>query len=185
MKRRLLKLLYVLSRSSALFGLPGLNKLRNRIYSGFFSTKGMYVGNFVLITPAHVSRQGRVSIGKGLHIGTNAYVDYSGGVRIGNHVTISDGARIYSHDHPIHGGNVDWYSNEIKFSAIEIEDYAWIGSNAIVLHRVKTIGKGAVIAAGAIVTGDVPPLAIIAGNPGKIIAYRKLDEIPAQLEARL
>lgn len=55
-----------------------------------------------------------------------------------------------------------------------IEDYVWIASRATILPGV-ILGKGAVVASGAIVTKDVPPLAIVAGCPAKIIGYRKGD----------
>jgi virginiamycin A acetyltransferase len=59
---------------------------------------------------------------------------------------------------------------------IIIEDEVWIGTNALIFSGV-TVGKGAIIAAGAIVTKDVPPYAIVGGNPAKIIRYRYTDEI--------
>ena len=54
---------------------------------------------------------------------------------------------------------------------IIIEDDVWIGANSIILGGVK-IGNGAIIGAGAVVTKDVPPRAIVAGNPAKLIKYR-------------
>ena len=59
---------------------------------------------------------------------------------------------------------------------IIIEDDVWIGTNAIILSNVK-VGKGAVVAAGSVVTKDVPPFAIIGGNPGRIIKYRFSEEV--------
>ena len=58
---------------------------------------------------------------------------------------------------------------------IKIGDDVWIGYNAIILSGVK-IGQGAVIAAGAVVVKDVPPYAIVGGNPAKIIKYRCSEE---------
>lgn len=63
---------------------------------------------------------------------------------------------------------------------IIVEDEAWIGSNAIVLSGV-TIGKGAIVAAGAIVTKSVPPYAIVGGNPAKIIRYKFSKDIVEEL----
>ena len=57
-----------------------------------------------------------------------------------------------------------------------IEDEVWIGTNAILVSGI-TIGKGAIIAAGAIVTKDVPPYSIVGGNPARIIRYRFSEEI--------
>ncbi|MFI8667210.1 DapH/DapD/GlmU-related protein [Qipengyuania sp. NPDC077410] len=59
-----------------------------------------------------------------------------------------------------------------EFRVIEIGDGAWIGYGAILLHGVS-IGTGAVIAAGSVVTKDVPPFAIFGGNPAKLIRYRE------------
>jgi len=57
-----------------------------------------------------------------------------------------------------------------------IEDEVWIGTNALMLFGI-TVGKGAVIAAGTVVTRDVPPYAIAGGNPARVIKYRFPDEI--------
>ncbi|HEO8419441.1 TPA: CatB-related O-acetyltransferase [Yersinia enterocolitica] len=64
--------------------------------------------------------------------------------------------------------------------AIIVEDDVWIGLNSVILSGV-TIGKGAVIAAGSIVTKSVPPFSIVGGNPAKIIKYRFDTEIRAEL----
>lgn len=63
---------------------------------------------------------------------------------------------------------------------IIVEDEAWIGSNAIVMSGVR-IGKGAIVAAGAIVTKSVPPYAIVGGNPSKIIRYKFSNDIIKEL----
>ncbi len=56
-------------------------------------------------------------------------------------------------------------------SSIKIEDDVWLGVNSTVLAGV-TIGKGSIVAAGAVVTKDVPPYAIVAGVPAKVISTR-------------
>ncbi|MFK1641101.1 DapH/DapD/GlmU-related protein [Bacteroides fragilis] len=58
-----------------------------------------------------------------------------------------------------------------KKKPVVIEDRVWIGPNAIILHSV-TIGEGAVVAAGAVVTKDVPPFSIVGGIPAKVIGSR-------------
>lgn len=60
----------------------------------------------------------------------------------------------------------------IHFPPFHIDDDVWIGTRAIIMPGV-TIGKGAIIGAGAVVTKDVPPYAIVVGAPAKIIKYRK------------
>jgi len=68
----------------------------------------------------------------------------------------------------------------ISKGPIIVQDEAWIGSNAIILSGV-TIGKGAMVAAGAIVTKDVPPYAIVGGNPARVIRYKFSEEIVNEL----
>ena len=60
---------------------------------------------------------------------------------------------------------------------VVIEDDVWVGTRAILLHGV-TVGRGAIVAAGAVVTRDVPPYAIVGGNPAKVIRFRwDIDQI--------
>ena len=61
----------------------------------------------------------------------------------------------------------------VKIAPVRIGDKAWIGFNAIILKGV-TVGEGAIVAAGAVVTKDVPPYTIVAGNPARVI--RTLSE---------
>jgi len=60
----------------------------------------------------------------------------------------------------------------IKRSQLVIEDEAWIGANVIILESVNRVGKGAVVAAGAVVVKDVPDMAIVGGVPAKNIGTR-------------
>ncbi len=71
-------------------------------------------------------------------------------------------------------------SEAISKGNITVKDDVWIGCGVIVLSGV-TIGQGAVIAAGAVVTHDVSPYAIVAGNPAKVIRYRFSDEVIAEM----
>jgi len=100
-------------------------------------------------------------------------------VEIGNDVLISWGCTIVDHNsHSIYwterasdvknwyNGNKDW--RFVDISPVKIEDKAWIGLNAIILKGV-TIGEGAVVGAGSVVTKDVLPYTIVAGNPAKQI----------------
>ena len=72
----------------------------------------------------------------------------------------------------------------MPYGKLAIGNDVWVGQYAIILPSCKNIGDGAVIGAGAIVTKDVPPYAIVAGNPAKVLRYRfdeatirKLEEI--------
>ncbi len=71
-------------------------------------------------------------------------------------------------------GNALPYDNTCVDKKITIGDCVWFGNRVIVTGNV-TIGEGAIIAAGSVVTKDVPPMAIVGGNPAKIIKYRNAE----------
>ena len=62
---------------------------------------------------------------------------------------------------------------EHKYYGIEIDDYVWIATGALILPSCRKIGYGAVVAAGAVVVKDVPPMAVMSGNPAVKIKERK------------
>ncbi|MEO8038338.1 MAG: CatB-related O-acetyltransferase [Betaproteobacteria bacterium] len=70
----------------------------------------------------------------------------------------------------------------IQRSRCVVEDDVWVGHAALVLPSVTSIGRGAVIGAGAVVTKNVPRYAIVAGNPARIIRFRFSDEIIEKIE---
>lgn len=84
---------------------------------------------------------------------------------IGHHVTF------LMDTHNIH--SEDWENYRPDSDGLMIEEYVWICPKAIILPQVKSIGYGAVIGAGSVVTKDVPPMTIWAGNPARQIGVRK------------
>lgn len=111
-----------------------------------------------------------VEIGKDTIVGQNAFLDGRDKLKIGDHVDIASDVMIYNSEHDI---------NSEDFHAItepvEIGDYSFIGPRVIILAG-KKIGKGAIVAAGAVVTKDVPDFAIVGGVPATIIGERKLKD---------
>lgn len=127
---------------------------------------------------------GSIRIGNHCFIGENTRIWSGSNVSIGDRVLISQDVNIFDNDtHPFdpverhkhyvaiknagHPADIDLGDRPVR-----IEDDAWIAAKAIVLKGV-TIGRGAVVAAGSVVTKDVPPNAIVAGNPARVI--RKLE----------
>jgi maltose O-acetyltransferase len=127
--------------------------------TAFFSDYGQISGNL---------RQ--FSVGDDSFIG-RAEISVQGAVWVGSHVCINDGAKILTASHDVRSS--DWQTIS---SPVVIEDYAWIATNAMVLPGV-TVGRGAVIAAGAVVAKDVPAGAIAIGNPAKL----RLAQRPGKL----
>ncbi len=120
------------------------------------------------------NKKSGICIGYNTYIGENNNLRAADGIiKIGNNCLISQGVTIITSNHKIEKNKLivdqEWKS---KSGKVYIEDDVWIGANAVVLPDV-TIHKGAVIAAGAIVTKDVPEYAIVAGNPARIIKYRE------------
>lgn len=71
-------------------------------------------------------------------------------------------------------GDMIPYDNTYILKNVTIDDCVWFGNRVIIVGNIK-IGEGAIIAAGSVVTKDVPPLAIVGGNPAKVIKYRDKD----------
>ena len=119
----------------------------------------------------------RCDYGENIYIGDLSFINFNvsmidlGNINIGNRVLIGPGTGLFTAIHPI--------DPEIRATGIEkgvditIEDDVWIGGNATILPGV-TIGKGAIIGAGSVVTKDIPKMTIAAGNPAKVI--RKITE---------
>lgn len=108
-----------------------------------------------------------ISIGEDTIIGDHAFLDGRALLKIGSHVDIASGVMIYNSEH-----NLDSLDFSATEEEVEIGDYVFIGPRAIILPGVK-IGKGAVVAAGAVVTKDVDNFTIVGGVPAQVIGERK------------
>lgn len=90
----------------------------------------------------------------------------------------------YSDNHGYYGVDKEYNNEESSYLPVKIGNDVWIGTRAMILDGV-TIGDGAIVAAGAVVTKDVPPYAIVGGVPAKIIKYRfDKHEIGRMLETK-
>jgi maltose O-acetyltransferase len=132
-------------------------------------------GSVVLMQAYLYVRAGRwsgkpcIAIGKHTVINRQCCLDGRGGLRIGDNVSVSPGVWLLTDQHDMN--HPDFPE---AFGPIEIDDYAWLGSRALVLPGVK-IGRGAVVAAGAVVTKDVPPYQIVGGVPARPLGIRSHD----------
>jgi len=124
--------------------------------------------------PGHV-RRGGTRIGAGTLINRDCALDTRGGLRIGRHVSISPEVAILTADH-----DRDRPGFPLRTRPVVIGDHVWIGMRATILPGI-TIGRGAVVAAGAVVTRDVAPLSVVAGVPARVIG----DRDPAGLDYTL
>jgi acetyltransferase-like isoleucine patch superfamily enzyme len=110
-----------------------------------------------------------IIIGATTTIGHNCVLDGRAGIRIGANVNLSSDVMIWTVQHdpqdPTFG---------VKSAPVNVEDYAWLSCRSIILPGV-TIGRGAVVAAGAVVTKSVPPYTIVGGVPAVAIGQRNPD----------
>lgn len=170
------KILMLLIKQSPIFSLPYLRNIRWGIYRRFYNAEKLFVDEGVTIVKAHNNSGAFFKCGKNVHIGKNVYIDISGGVEIIGDMSISEGVKIYTHNHSVNGKYKNWKNNETVFSNILIEKNSWIGADSIILPNVKFIAEGSIIAAGSVLTKDTEPYYIYAGNPAQKISKRRVDE---------
>ena len=72
---------------------------------------------------------------------------------------------------------------ELEYTPLDIGHDVWIGANALILPHTTNIGHGAVIAAGAVVNKDVPPYAVVVGNPARLVRFRFPPKVVEELLA--
>ncbi len=129
-----------------------------------------YVGDNVNIEP-HVSFNHALRIGDNSGIGERSEI--YGDVRIGNDVMMGTNCIIYSRNHRFDRLDIPmWKQGFSEVKPVIIEDDVWIGGRVTILPGVH-VNVGVVIGAGSVVTKDVPAYAVVAGNPAKVIRYRK------------
>ena len=115
--------------------------------------------------------RGRISIGSGTYIGPNCVLFGAGEIEIGESVLISPGVVIASHQHTFGQTDALIVEQPVEFERVVVERDVWIGANATILPGVR-VREGSVVAAGAVVTGDVPARTLVAGVPARSIRER-------------
>jgi acetyltransferase-like isoleucine patch superfamily enzyme len=138
-----------------------------------------------------------VEIGSGVFIGPQSQIQgwYRGTCRIGNHVWIGPqsyfdardlvledyvgwgpGAKVLGSEHTGVPLDVPIIQTDLRMKPVRICEWADIGTNAVILPGV-TVGRGAIVGAGAVVTHDVPPMTVVAGVPARVLRSRGEDEL--------
>lgn len=158
--------------SALLLAIPGEIGvyLRQKLFS---SATGIYSCGENLRVNGYISLNSpeRLVIGNNVSFNVGVKINATGVVEIGNNVLIRPSVKIWSVNH-IYSSKESLISEQGYSQAkVTIEDDVWLATNAIILPGV-TIGKGAVVAAGSVVTKDVPPYALVGGVPARIIGSR-------------
>jgi len=143
-------------------------RLRNLLLNAYL-IKGKQTNIMSNVTFLNKSmKRNKIQIGNNCIINSGCVIDGRGGqLKIGNNVDIARGVWIFTVGHDPHSDMHDTISKDVI-----IEDSVWIASRALILPGV-TVGFGSVIAAGSVVTKDVPPRSIVGGNPATVIGERR------------
>jgi acetyltransferase-like isoleucine patch superfamily enzyme len=129
---------------------------------------GVYVGHDAILKGYHA---GELHLGDGTWIGQQCFLHAAGDLRVGRNVGVGPGVRILTSTHREAGRATPILHAPLAFAPVTIEDDADLGVGAIVLPGV-TVGRGAQVGAGAVVTRDVPPYSVVAGNPARPLRER-------------
>ncbi|MFA6204149.1 MAG: DapH/DapD/GlmU-related protein [Gallionella sp.] len=118
---------------------------------------------------------GKMVWGEGTYCGAFCVIGVNNEIRLGAQVMMGDAVSIRDTDHKCDDLSIPMRFQGMVTEPVDIEDDVWIGHGATILKGVR-IGRGAIIAAGAVVTRDVAPFTIVGGVPAKFIRSRELNE---------
>lgn len=162
---RLRRLLFNSSRNHAGVGARALRYVLLRSLSSRCGELVDVRGGVWLLAPENLTIGDRVSIHP------MCYIDATGGIVIGNDVSIAHSVTIMSTEHRFDDPARPIRDQEVDFLPVTVQDDVWIGAGARILAGV-TVGRGSVVAAGAVVTKDVPPHSVVGGVPARVLKDR-------------
>jgi len=157
---------------AAVFFLPRFT-MCNRLKSFLLRFAGARVGKRVVYySGVWISTGQNLILGDDVDVAKGVMITTKGGVEIGDRVLLGYGTKIFSSNHEIPPIGESYPVSGKKYARVIIEKDVWVGASAIILPGVR-IGEGALVAAGAVVCNDIPPNAIVGGNPAKVIKFRE------------
>ena len=160
-------MLQKINKTLTLFYNAVINKIPSRHFRLYFlRLLGAKIDHSFICRNTVISEPSKLKIGNGSSIGWHCLLDARGELEIADDVNISSYVKIITAGHDVHSP-----SFECTKGKVFIESKAWLATGCTVLEGVR-IGTGAVVAAGAVVTKDVPPYTVVGGVPAKKIAER-------------
>ncbi len=201
--RGVIRTFLLTGKPSLVFIAPGV-KLRNLSLCRFgkgvtldtgvildgLSYQGVSLGDNVTIGSYSEIRSSMLSsLGAGLQFGKNSgcgaysFIGAGGPVLIGEHVIMGQHVSFHAESHIFSRTDIPIRAQGVTKKGITIEDDCWVGANVTFLDGCH-VGTGCVVAAGAVVRGEIPPFSVIAGVPARVLRSRKADEFaPEKLAA--
>lgn len=134
---------------------------------------GATIGAYTVIMPTSVLRRLGVGfrMGRNSGIGQFSFVGCGGGVTVGDNVIMGQYVSFHTQNHIFSDVDATILSQGVTHAPIVIEDDCWIGAKATFLSGAK-VDRGCVVAAGAVVRGEIPPYSVIGGVPARILKSR-------------
>ena len=150
---------------------PGVGGLifRGMFYRMIFSSAGK---KLIIYPNVHLIFCHKISVGKRVAINVGTYIDGRGGITMGDNILIGPNCVISSTGHGTESTDIPMAEQAVQYGHIKIGNDVWLGANVFVKMGV-TIHDGCVLAAGSVVTTDVPPYSVYGGVPAKLISQRK------------
>ena len=149
-------------------------KLTSQLYSLAIRRRAKSCGRNLLVLGPGVNVTGNTTIGDGAGFGKRVKIFGDGPVSIGRRAVLAEDSVVYTQVHDYDHSDVLPFGWGFTYPETSVGDYAWIGIKCIVLPGAR-IGEGAIVQAGSVVMGVVPPCAIVAGNPAKVIGWRDIE----------
>lgn len=149
-------------------------KLESSLYSVAIRRRAKSCGKNLYILGPGVNVTSSTTIGDGAGFGKRVKIFGDGPVSIGRRAVLAEDTVVYTQVHDYDHSDVLPFGWGFTYPETSIGDYAWLGIKCIVLPGAR-IGEGAIVQAGSVVMGVVPPCAIVAGNPAKVIGWRDVE----------
>ena len=149
-------------------------RLESSLYSIAIRRRAKSCGKNLYILGPGVNDTSNTAISDGVGFGKDVKIYGDGPVFIGRRAVLAEDTLVYTQVHDYDHSEVLPFGWGFTYPETRIDDYAWLGVKCIVLPGAH-VGEGAVVQAGSVVMGVIPPCAIAAGNPAKIIGWRDVE----------
>ncbi|WP_027189368.1 acyltransferase [Paucidesulfovibrio longus] len=143
-------------------------RLRGRLYSRFCKAAGR---NLTIHDGVTIKHPGGITFGDNVTLNTGCFLGGGGGLTIGSDVMIGAGSKIVTSAHTHDKTDIPMREQGLEWKPVHVEDDVWFGFDVVVLPGVR-IGRGSILGAASVVTRDVPPYSVVAGNPGRVLRQR-------------
>ena len=134
--------------------------------------------NCEISLPIHISIPERLQLGSHVYLGPDCWLSTYAPITIGDGTIFGPRVKIFTGNHRYENETALPYDEVTLAKAVRIAENVWVGADVMILPGVQ-IGEGAVLAAGSVVTKDVPKGAVVGGNPAKVLKFRDLEQYEA------